>query len=352
VVLLTTAGPVRPNVGDPWARYRRGRFRWYSSPVIVRTALASALALLVSCGGQSGHRPDASGGTHEQAGAAGLVDSARAGGAGSSEAGPTTEPGDSSGGSSEPATGSGGTRHTAGSPSAGTPVAPEAGGGAGGAGLAPPSHAGAGGAASESAGAAGAGGASGQGGTAGVAGEAPVECVPPLVPCIGDCTDPCVPGRTIICGNALLEKGESCDDANTESSDGCSERCSIEEGFVCPVPGQLCLRIDELPNCGNAITERDLFEQCDDGANTGEYGTCAPGCVLGPRCGDGVVQGPEQCDQGDNLGGYGACAAGCMLGPRCGDGVVELGYEDCDDGNLVNGDGCEADCHLFYPVGD
>ncbi len=40
-------------------------------------------------------------------------------------------------------------------------------------------------------------------------------------------------------------------------------------------------------------------------------------------CGDGVVQPPEQCDNGTNAGGYGQCAPGCILGPRCGDGVIQ-----------------------------
>jgi hypothetical protein len=38
----------------------------------------------------------------------------------------------------------------------------------------------------------------------------------------------------------------------------------------------------------------------DDGVNDGGYGECAEGCVLGPRCGDRVVQeaAGEQCDEG------------------------------------------------------
>jgi cysteine-rich repeat protein len=86
-------------------------------------------------------------------------------------------------------------------------------------------------------------------------------------------------------------------------------------------------------------------EECDDGVNDGGYGECGPGCKLGPRCGDGVVQQPqEQCDDRVNAGGYGECAPGCVLGPHCGDGKLQPGYEECDDGNNVDKDGCSAAC--------
>src|SRR5690606_6690233 len=40
-------------------------------------------------------------------------------------------------------------------------------------------------------------------------------------------------------------------------------------------------------------------------------------------CGDGVLSFGEECDDGVNDGGYGECAPGCVLGPFCGDGVVQ-----------------------------
>nr|WP_224245766.1 DUF4215 domain-containing protein [Hyalangium gracile] len=66
-------------------------------------------------------------------------------------------------------------------------------------------------------------------------------------------------------------------------------------------------------------------------------------------CGDGVVQEPEQCDNGTNTGGYGQCAPGCIYGPRCGDGVVQpAGGEDCDDGNTNNNDACSNVCQIIF----
>jgi cysteine-rich repeat protein len=53
----------------------------------------------------------------------------------------------------------------------------------------------------------------------------------------------------------------------------------------------------------------------------------------------------EQCDDGKNPGGYGRCSRECRLGPRCGDGMVQGDDgEECDDGNLLGNDGCSSDC--------
>jgi len=69
-------------------------------------------------------------------------------------------------------------------------------------------------------------------------------------------------------------------------------------------------------------------------------------------CGDGVVGGNELCDDGSNTGAYGSsiatrncnpiCAA---YGPYCGDSVTQVFYgEECDDGNNTAGDLCDATC--------
>jgi cysteine-rich repeat protein len=99
--------------------------------------------------------------------------------------------------------------------------------------------------------------------------------------------------------------------------------------------------------CGDGIVDVAKGEQCDDGINNASYGGCTPDCLLGPFCGDGIVNGTEQCDNGAVPGG--GCSATCTLvATVCGNGVLDAG-EACDDGNAVDGDGCSAACALVEP---
>jgi cysteine-rich repeat protein len=36
-----------------------------------------------------------------------------------------------------------------------------------------------------------------------------------------------------VCGNNVKDRGEQCDDGNTESGDGCNSECQVEEGWEC-----------------------------------------------------------------------------------------------------------------------
>lgn len=40
----------------------------------------------------------------------------------------------------------------------------------------------------------------------------------------------------IICGNGILELGETCDDGNSVGGDGCSSTCQVEDGWICSEP--------------------------------------------------------------------------------------------------------------------
>lgn len=81
-------------------------------------------------------------------------------------------------------------------------------------------------------------------------------------PTCGTAQPPRATGRCAsgLCGNDVMEPGESCDDGNVTAGDGCSEACQLEA------------------TCGNGITE--VGEQCDDGNNTSSDG-CA-NCMLEP----------------------------------------------------------------------
>jgi cysteine-rich repeat protein len=114
--------------------------------------------------------------------------------------------------------------------------------------------------------------------------------------------------RTPVCGDLVLDEGESCDDANA-------------------VPGDACLPGCELARCGDGVV-RVGFEPCDDG-NLDDGDACRSDCSL-PSCGDGLVDAGEQCDDGN--GDDGDACPGLCLQARCGDGFLQAGVEECDAG--------------------
>ena len=163
------------------------------------------------------------------------------------------------------------------------------------------------------------------------------------------------------CGNGIKESSETCDDggrcggtstgarcrADTECApgehclgvggDGCSDRCQLESGYQCPVPGRACER------CGDGVV--DPNETCDDsgrcgGVVTGARCTTDAGCAASVRClpvdGDGCNASCTAIDTD-----YRCPTAGqpCV---KCGDGQVGPG-EVCDDGGRCAGRGhCPA----------
>ncbi len=173
-----------------------------------------------------------------------------------------------------------------------------------------------------------------------------------------------------VCGDGQRRYPEECDDGNTDSGDGCSADCSsVESGWICPVPGDLCL---PLVVCGDR--RRDESEACDDG-NTDSGDGCSADCssvesgwicpIAGAACraaacGDGIIAGNEECedDDGPNPESWDGCDSNCHLEDgfvceipgnpcrptTCGDGLIE-GSEQCDDVNNDMGDGCDPLCH-------
>jgi len=98
--------------------------------------------------------------------------------------------------------------------------------------------------------------------------------------------------RLTICGDMLVQQPnfggqmEECDDGNQINTDGCTNECKE----VAAPP----------PVCGNGIEEGD--EECDEGDNVQEGGTCTSRCTK-TFCGDRAVQNPngngeaEECDE-------------------------------------------------------
>jgi cysteine-rich repeat protein len=175
------------------------------------------------------------------------------------------------------------------------------------------------------------------------------------------CTTSCEIGPN--CGDGVVNGPELCDDGvNDERYGSCTADCLgrapyCGDGTLQPEWGEECDGGDNCNNCrlgatcGNGVVDEENGEECDDGSNLGGYGECAPGCKIGPHCGDGVKNGDEECDDGeDNTGGYGECAPGCVYGPYCGDDKTQRPYEQCDDGNNRNSDGCSSACRTEISV--
>jgi fibro-slime domain-containing protein len=178
--------------------------------------------------------------------------------------------------------------------------------------------------------------------------EGGYACVDPGRPCV----------RPHVCGNGLFEVSEECDDRNTRPGDGCSATCTLEGGWTCPVPGIRCT----AARCGDGVIAG--IEECDDG-NPDSADGCSASCKVETghacdaagapcrttTCGDGLAEGTEECDdQNNNLGD--GCDPLCHREPLCangvctavcGDGVIQS-TEACDDGNLRDDDGCSATC--------
>jgi len=129
------------------------------------------------------------------------------------------------------------------------------------------------------------------------------------------CTRDETPGP--VCGNGLLETGEECDGSAWGNVSGCHDLDNYTGGTLscsatCLFNTTLCTRNETpTPICGNALLE--VGEQCDNGTANGVCpATCSATCTLNqcqlPGCGDSIVQADEQCDDG---AANGPCPASC-----------------------------------------
>jgi fibro-slime domain-containing protein len=136
-----------------------------------------------------------------------------------------------------------------------------------------------------------------------------------------------VPGKRCapFCGDSMIIGNENCDDGNSNNADGCSSTCLVEPGATCLVPGRPCT----IAVCGNGMVEAG--ESCDTGALNGLfYGNalgCSKTCTQEPKCRDGAttracdvtcgngnVEMGEECDDGNLAAGDG-CSPTCATEP-------------------------------------
>lgn len=89
-----------------------------------------------------------------------------------------------------------------------------------------------------------------------------------------------------VCGNGLVEGGETCDDQNQTNGDGCSMACTVEPGYSCAGSPSVCV----AATCSDGI---------QNGSETGVDcggGNCAPcangqGCNAASDCASGICSG-------------------------------------------------------------
>jgi len=118
-----------------------------------------------------------------------------------------------------------------------------------------------------------------------------------------------------LCGDGVIQGTETCDDGNSNSSDGGAANCRLGKGWTCTGAPGVCTF-----DCGNGV--KAGTEQCDDGnMNSGDG--CSSLCLVEP----GYV-----CTGTPSM---------CML--TCGNGAID-GNDICDDGNTTDGDGCSSAC--------
>ncbi|MBK7825081.1 DUF4215 domain-containing protein [Nannocystis sp.] len=157
------------------------------------------------------------------------------------------------------------------------------------------------------------------------------------------CKPDCSPAA---CGDGLVGPGEACDDANAVDDDACSNLCASTCGDGHINPGEACddanddddddcTSLCRQPTCGDGILQSKFNEECDDGPNNG-YNAACTGYCKDARCGDGFVSPTEECDAGGNKETV-DCDFDCRA-PVCGDGKVnEAALENCEgDGPFVH----------------
>jgi cysteine-rich repeat protein len=145
------------------------------------------------------------------------------------------------------------------------------------------------------------------------------------------------------CGNGVVQKGEECDDGNSDDADGCTKRCTYSCGSATELGSTTQNICDPTATCDSKTHKWTKGAPLKDGTPCKRgTGYCSSGVCNFSVCGDGKTDPNEKCDDGADNGKAGKCSTSCTVGV-CGNNTIETG-EDCDDGNTKNFDGCDYRC--------
>lgn len=175
-----------------------------------------------------------------------------------------------------------------------------------------------------------------------------------------------------VCGNEILEDGESCDDGNTRAADGCSASCQTEIslsgttsnmllGRRIPIGGdfQVDLVVTStvyvdietfesamMGTCPNINTQLRIFDDLGERVVdfNGGVGFCSR---IGPPTPQAVLEPGLYTIQVRELNDFGVPSFDLVIETIpfgvCGNDFRD-GTELCDDGNVANGDNCNSAC--------
>ena len=160
------------------------------------------------------------------------------------------------------------------------------------------------------------------------------------------CTSQCrIPGATSVCGNGIPEGSEECDDGNVSNTDSCSTVCRIL-GSANPqcrvqafdaygsVPLTTTFSCSGEPRGRTVIIITKNNTLIDTSETTSKTFTFNQSGRYTIRC------YPDAANNQSN-----SCTTVINVNGQCGNGLVEQG-EMCDDGNTISGDLCDRSCRL------